>query len=313
MADEVKDADARTSSSSGVEMSKEDTEDTAGKSAGNFPANFAADINSITESAVYNFLTFCILVFLSVSLFAKNTKCRYESLRLNRLNGIAKVLGVLASAGGASIITLYKGPTIYAPESPLAVHQGQFLSLFEDFNGKNMNLGGIFLFGHCLSWSGWILMHAFVLKKIPAQLTVSAFTCLFGIVQFGTIATFLEKDPKAWQLNSFEEAYCILYSGVVISGVAATIQIWTIRKGGPVLASIYLPLQTFLVAFSNIFQLLQGHVNHLLKLDGAKDRLQLFKADLVEECSFDSIIHDCHGSFILFHWLVLLLTTLIFC
>ncbi|XP_058763793.1 protein WALLS ARE THIN 1-like [Vicia villosa] len=231
----------------------------------------------------------------------------YESLRLNRLNGIAKVLGVLASAGGASIITLYKGPTIYAPESPLAVHQGQFLSLFEDFNGKNMNLGGIFLFGHCLSWSGWILMHAFVLKKIPAQLTVSAFTCLFGIVQFGTIATFLEKDPKAWQLNSFEEAYCILYSGVVISGVAAAIQIWTIRKGGPVLASIYLPLQTLLVAFSNIFQ---GHVNHLLKLDGAKDRLQLFKADLVEECSFDSIIHDCHGSFILFHWLVLLLTTL---
>lgn len=195
---------------------------------------------------------------------------------------MAKVLGVVASVGGASIITLYKGPTIYAPESRLAVHEGQFLSLFEGVNGKNMNLGGIFLFGHCLSWSGWIVMQAFVLKNYSAQLTVSAFTCLFGIVQFGTIAGLLEKDPKAWKLNSIDEAYSILYSvrksnliaqsdlslvlelfhvtvyefgslfflyqGVVISGVAAAIQIWTISKGGPVLASIYLPLQTLLVA-----------------------------------------------------------------
>ena len=32
------------------------------------------------------------------------------------------------------------------------------------------------------------------------------------------------------------------------SGLAAAIQIWTIAKGGPVFASIYLPLQTLLVA-----------------------------------------------------------------
>jgi len=35
---------------------------------------------------------------------------------------------------------------------------------------------------------------------------------------------------------------------VVTSGLASAIQIWTIGKGGPVLASIYLPLQTLLVA-----------------------------------------------------------------
>ncbi|GAU26254.1 hypothetical protein TSUD_224450 [Trifolium subterraneum] len=174
-------------------------------------------------------------------------QCRYESLHLNRINGMAKVLGVLASVGGASIITLYKGPTIYAPN--LELHQRQFLSsLFEDGNGKNLNLGGILLFGHCLCWSGWIVMQAFVLKKYSAQLTVSAFTCFFGVVQFGTIAVFLEKDPKSWKLNSIEEACSILYSGLVISGMAAAIQIWTINKGGPVLASIYLPLQTILVA-----------------------------------------------------------------
>ncbi|KAK2414827.1 NAD(P)-binding Rossmann-fold superfamily protein [Trifolium repens] len=34
-------------------------------------------------------------------------------------------------------------------------------------------------------------------------------------------------------------------------------------------------------------------VDHLLKLDGAKERLQFFKADLLEEGSFDSVIQGC--------------------
>ncbi|CAI8583368.1 unnamed protein product [Vicia faba] len=38
-------------------------------------------------------------------------------------------------------------------------------------------------------------------------------------------------------------------------------------------------------------------VDHLIKLDGAKERLQLFKADLLEQGSFDSAIEGCHGVF----------------
>lgn len=171
---------------------------------------------------------------------------RYESVHFNRIDGVAKVLGVLASVGGASIITLYKGPAIYTPH--LALHKEQYLSILEDASGKNWNLGGIYLFGHCLCWSGWIVMQAFVLKRYSAPLTVSAFTCFFGVVQFLTIAAFFVKDSKAWQFNSSGEIYSILFSGLVTSGLASAIQIWTIGKGGPVLASIYLPLQTLLVA-----------------------------------------------------------------
>ena len=38
-------------------------------------------------------------------------------------------------------------------------------------------------------------------------------------------------------------------------------------------------------------------VDHLLKLDGAKERLHLFKADLLEEGSFDSVVEGCDGVF----------------
>ncbi|XP_057456784.1 phenylacetaldehyde reductase-like [Lotus japonicus] len=38
-------------------------------------------------------------------------------------------------------------------------------------------------------------------------------------------------------------------------------------------------------------------VEHLVKLDGAKERLHLFKADLLEEGSFDSVVDGCDGVF----------------
>ncbi|OIW05591.1 hypothetical protein TanjilG_23377 [Lupinus angustifolius] len=38
-------------------------------------------------------------------------------------------------------------------------------------------------------------------------------------------------------------------------------------------------------------------VDHLLQLEGAKERLQLFKADLLEQGSFDSVVQGCHAVF----------------
>jgi len=38
-------------------------------------------------------------------------------------------------------------------------------------------------------------------------------------------------------------------------------------------------------------------IDHLVKLEGAKDRLQLFKANLLEEGAFDSVVQGCHGVF----------------
>jgi hypothetical protein len=38
-------------------------------------------------------------------------------------------------------------------------------------------------------------------------------------------------------------------------------------------------------------------MEHLLVFDGAKERLQLFKADLLEEGAFDSVVHGCEGVF----------------
>ena len=150
-----------------------------------------------------------VLLIVFVLLCAWNSS-RFESPHLNRIYGIAKILGVLASVAGASVITLYKGPAIYNPN--LAVHQRQYLPFLGDAKGKNWSLGCLFLLGHCLCWAGWIVMQACILEIYPAPLSVSAFTCFFGMMQFLIIGVSFEKDYKAWQLNSIAEICSILYS-----------------------------------------------------------------------------------------------------
>ncbi|KAM3708892.1 hypothetical protein ACJW31_02G130800 [Castanea mollissima] len=129
-------------------------------------------------------------------------------IHLNRKDGIAKVVGTIASIAGASVITLYKGPTIYAPNSS-HLHQSHFLVSLGDAKGKNWTLGCIYLIVHCLCWSGWIVVQAPLLKKYPARLSVT---------------------------------------GVVASALSFAAQTWVIDRAGLVFVSVYLPVQTLPVA-----------------------------------------------------------------
>ncbi|KAF6154018.1 hypothetical protein GIB67_026672 [Kingdonia uniflora] len=169
-----------------------------------------------------------------------------EQVRLNRKDGIAKMLGTLACVAGASVITLYQGPTIYNP-SPLHHTSSPVLALGEA-DSKNWTLGCIFLIGHCLSWSGWLVLQAPVLKKYPARLSVTSYTCFFGVLQFLVISALIERDSQAWLIHSGGELFSVFYAGFVASGIAFAVQIWCIDRGGPVFVAVYQPVQTLVVA-----------------------------------------------------------------
>ncbi|KAK8585147.1 hypothetical protein V6N13_139086 [Hibiscus sabdariffa] len=172
---------------------------------------------------------------------------RIEKVRLNRKDGISKVMGTILCVAGASVITLYKGPTIYTPTPPLNRPTPMFVSL-GDAEGKSWTLGCLYLIGHCLSWSGWLVLQAPVLKKYPARLSVTSYTCFFGLIQFLIIAAVFERDSQAWIFHSGGELFTILYAGVVASGIAFAVQIWCIDRGGPVFVAVYQPVQTLVVA-----------------------------------------------------------------
>ncbi|XP_058225423.1 protein WALLS ARE THIN 1 [Rhododendron vialii] len=173
---------------------------------------------------------------------------RIEQVRLNRKDGISKVMGTILCVVGASVITLYKGPTIYSPTPPSQRVNSPILLSLGDASGKNWTLGCIFLIGHCLSWAAWLVLQSPILKKYPARLSFTSYQCFFGVLQFLVIAAFLERDPQAWLIHSGGELLSVFYAGVVASGIAFAVQIWCIDRGGPVFVAVYQPVQTLVVA-----------------------------------------------------------------
>lgn len=137
--------------------------------------------------------------------------CRIEKVRLDRKDGIAKVIGTIFCVAGATVITLYKGPAVYSPAQTLHSTTPAFVSL-GDAAGKNWTLGCVYLIGHCLSWSAWLVLQAPVLKKYPARLSVTSYTCFFGLIQFVVIALIFERNAQAWIFHSGGELFTILYA-----------------------------------------------------------------------------------------------------
>lgn len=82
---------------------------------------------------------------------------RLEKINIMRRDGLAKILGTIASVGGATIITLYKGPPLLQnqqSQQPLEIHSLASTT-------ENYTWGCIYTLGHCLSWAGWMVFQVF--------------------------------------------------------------------------------------------------------------------------------------------------------
>ncbi|KAL5212277.1 hypothetical protein ABZP36_023124 [Zizania latifolia] len=176
--------------------------------------------------------------------FALAACLRLEDVNINKRHGMAKVIGTVVSIGGATVITLYKGIPL------LNFKPGHMLgaSIVSQNLVLNWTVGCLFLLGNCFAWSGWMVLQAPVLKKYPARLSVLTLSLAFGLVQLLAIAAFWENDTGKWKLHSKEELFTILYAGLVASGVALSLQIWCIDRGGALFTAIFQPVQTVMVA-----------------------------------------------------------------
>ncbi|XP_023530636.1 WAT1-related protein At3g18200 [Cucurbita pepo subsp. pepo] len=178
--------------------------------------------------------------------FVMASVLRLEQINFRRRDGLAKLLGTIGSVGGATVITLYRGPPLF---HNLLTQGSSILGMDEPtLKVQNWRWGCIYLLGHCLSWAGWMVFQASVLKKYPAKLTITSYTCFFGLIQFLVIAGFVETDYQYWKIQSAEELFTILYAGVVASGIVISLQTWCIQNSDPVFVAVFQPLQTFLVA-----------------------------------------------------------------
>ncbi|XP_075655935.1 protein WALLS ARE THIN 1-like isoform X2 [Castanea sativa] len=160
--------------------------------------NTSATFASASENSVP------AITFLMAAIFGM------EQVHLNRKDGIAKVLGTVSTVAGSLVITLYKGPTLF--ESNLQSHQSYFLLSLGNVKVTSWTLGCIYLIGHCLCCSSWIIIQTPLLKKYPARLSIASFAYFFSILQYLVIAVAFERDSQAWIVNSTDELLTIFYT-----------------------------------------------------------------------------------------------------
>ncbi|KAH9319665.1 hypothetical protein KI387_021434 [Taxus chinensis] len=171
-----------------------------------------------------------------------------EKVNMKSIRGEAKLLGTLLCVGGAMVMSLYKGPLIEQLWSRGLHVAGNPFRLGDHFVIQDWQMGCLCLFGSCMCWSSWIIMQVSTLKKYPAQLSLSALLCICGTVQCTLVALIVGPDLRTWTIGWNINLMCIIYSGIVCSGLAFCVQTWCIYKRGPVFVAMFNPLLTVIVA-----------------------------------------------------------------
>ncbi|CAM6068264.1 unnamed protein product [Sphagnum tenellum] len=191
-----------------------------------------------------------------------------EEVRILRRDGIAKVLGTIICIGGAITVSLYKGIVIIQTNklhsmNCLQLEADQYTQPFRnlatiyglsgplvEYKINNYHLGIICLLFNTFSWAVFLTLQMPILQKFPAPMTVNAFTYMFGFIQVGLVGAVWEGNLKFldFNLTSSGQVIAILYSGIIASGVNFVLQSWCIQRAGPVIASVYNPLQMVFAA-----------------------------------------------------------------
>ncbi|CAL5053048.1 unnamed protein product [Urochloa decumbens] len=175
---------------------------------------------------------------------------RLEQVNVNTGYGLAKVVGTLLTIAGATIITLYKG-------IPLTAHLvGNHKLTDSDVvlgPGFTWIAGCFLILANCLGLSAWMVLQVPVLKKYPAKLSLFAIILALGLIQLLVVAPFFDNDLERWKVHYGGELFSILYAGIVATGLAWSLKIWCINKGGPLFVAVFQPLQSVMVAIMAAF------------------------------------------------------------
>jgi drug/metabolite transporter (DMT)-like permease len=198
--------------------------------------------SSTFGSAAYNLIpvfTFPIAIFL-----------RLEKINIRSLRGQVKIAGALICVGGAMVMTLYKGPALKFLSPGAKSDQNTY-------NSKhNFMLGSILVFVSVAVWSSCIVFQAPILKRYPAQLSLTALTSFIATVESALIAVICEyKKSNLWTLGWNIELVSLVYSGTMCFALGMFLQAWCIRKKGPIFVAIFSPLCTIVTGILEVITL----------------------------------------------------------
>ncbi|AES95421.1 putative EamA domain-containing protein [Medicago truncatula] len=188
-----------------------------------------------------------------------------ERVNLLRSEGLAKVLGTLICVSGAVLMVLFRGPIVigYSEIDHVARNEisargqpepsGWFVGGLLDLGLDHFHLGVLCLIGNCMCMAAFLAIQAPVLKKYPANLSVTAYSYFFGAALMVAVSFLMTNESTDWSLTS-SEILAVIYAGIIASALNYGLITWCNKILGPALVALYNPLQpAFSALLSRMF------------------------------------------------------------
>jgi len=211
---------------------------------------YAAPINlyynglrDTTSSYAIVFLNMIPLITFILSLAFK-----MERLKFATVAGSLKIVGVLASVGGAMVINLYKGNELHLWRSILQYHKNELTEV-----ASNHVRGTILLVISIFAYACWYLIQTEVNKVYPYKYSSSMATCLVGGFVTAFVGVVVRRDGDAWKLGWNLKLLTVVYSGALATAGKYSLDSWVVAKQGPAYPPMFTPLSVvFTVVLGSI-------------------------------------------------------------
>ncbi|KAL8167273.1 hypothetical protein V2J09_008772 [Rumex salicifolius] len=180
---------------------------------------------------------------------------RMESVSLTQVHGLAKVLGTLLGLSGAIMFAFVKGPPLSLMnwnQQSNGVSVSGSSSMNSSSNGEWVK-GSLMMLGSNVTWSLWLILQGPVVKEYPAILRLTVVQCFFGWIQSSLYAIAIDRNLSCWKLGWDFSLFSVAYCGVVVTGMTYWLQVWVVKKKGPVFAASFTPLSLVLTAIISAF------------------------------------------------------------